>query len=322
MISPMCPSPASCSVAPSTLAFTVGLLAGVLGCRDSQKAPSPDAPDVGRPSSSQSTPIDAGAAGPSCRIVGKLSSARHNLTIVALPDGRVLFVGGGITDVAGPQRQVDVYDPGTGEVSLLASMHTGRISPGVAVLPDGRLVVAGDSPSIDVYEPKLGLFREVQGVMPRYQDAAPLAIPLSGGRVLLGGGTVGGRGSISYFSAVFDVNSGKVLEAQDTPWGMGSLERLPVRPVDGGVIISSRPWASDARRFPVWNRVCEVFFDENALKWKDLKSCHLVDGGSNSDVATYEAALPGGSFFDGIVINEHTTIVTEAETGSVLLCTF
>ena len=63
---------------------------------DREDAQSPRAPDAQASSD----------LGP-CRVVGKLSSRRHNMATIAIPDGRVLFIGGGLYDESGDQVEVE-----------------------------------------------------------------------------------------------------------------------------------------------------------------------------------------------------------------------
>src|ERR1700753_2000378 len=76
-----------------------------------------DAASSNAPAGSHAAPARTG-----CQVVGKLSSARHNATVVALPDGRALFVGGGVHDLGEARAEVDAYDPGKNAVSPFARL--------------------------------------------------------------------------------------------------------------------------------------------------------------------------------------------------------
>ena len=79
---------------------------------------------------------------------GSMSFARRQLNLTLLPDGTVLATGGtgtpGFNDPAGEVLSAEVYDPASGEWSLLAAQAVRRIYHSTAVLlPDARVLVAG-----------------------------------------------------------------------------------------------------------------------------------------------------------------------------------
>ncbi len=80
---------------------------------------------------------------------------------ILLPGGKVLVEGcDNALGVAG--RTAELFDPGTGKWTMTGSMHVARCNHGAALLPDGRVLVAGgDSGGIvhataEVYNPKTG----------------------------------------------------------------------------------------------------------------------------------------------------------------------
>ena len=84
------------------------------GARWSRRARSATAPTTSAIAAASGAPA-APPAKDGCQGVGKaVASARHNMAVVALPDGRVLFVGGGLHDMGDPRAEVDFeYDPKT-----------------------------------------------------------------------------------------------------------------------------------------------------------------------------------------------------------------
>jgi N-acetylneuraminic acid mutarotase len=73
-----------------------------------------------------------------------LARARHKALL--LDDGRVLVVGG--STYPGPfdgQKSAELFDPESGTWKATASMKDGRFDFDMAVLPDGRVIVAGGS---------------------------------------------------------------------------------------------------------------------------------------------------------------------------------
>ena len=92
--------------------------------------------------------IDLTAPSPSWQATGTMNAARYAHTLVVLPDGKVLAIGGGgdlnQTDLASGPLSSEEWDPATGRWTLLASMGVPRVYHSTAVLlPDGRVLVAG-----------------------------------------------------------------------------------------------------------------------------------------------------------------------------------
>lgn len=85
--------------------------------------------------------------------VGPLAQARFKHTMVGLPGGRVLVIGGTSTD-EDLLSSTEVYDPATGRFTAGPTMHGGRykLSGSATLLPDGRVAVAGGGPGIEVID--------------------------------------------------------------------------------------------------------------------------------------------------------------------------
>ena len=75
---------------------------------------------------------------------GSMGTARIGASAAALPDGRVLVVGGSPDDLSA-FASAEIFDPATNSFSSagIGSMGTAREGPGAAPLPDGRVLVAG-----------------------------------------------------------------------------------------------------------------------------------------------------------------------------------
>jgi hypothetical protein len=106
--------------------------------------------------------IDMSAPSPQWRLVGSLNRARHNHSVVILPDGKVLIVGGGSSNqpFGSPVGLTEMFDPVTETFTPLASQTTNRTYHSTAVLlPDGRVISAGSNSGIvgqaavDIYSP-------------------------------------------------------------------------------------------------------------------------------------------------------------------------
>ena len=99
---------------------------------------------------------------------GSLSAARCKHTAGLLPDGRVLIAGG--SDSRGWNGNLDsaeIYDPHTGKFVAASPMNDSRFKlPDEAVqLPSGKLLIAGGSREVEVFDPARGRFLAVPGQM-------------------------------------------------------------------------------------------------------------------------------------------------------------
>jgi N-acetylneuraminic acid mutarotase len=130
--------------------------------------------------------------------VGPLRLARAKHSAVLLADHRVLVMGGGANngDTTAPPttfvatNSVELYDPATQAWSAAASMHYARILPTSSLLPDGRVLVVGDSGqnagTAEIFDPRTGQWSTVpdSGVLRSGHTTAPLR----NGNVLVAGG--------------------------------------------------------------------------------------------------------------------------------------
>ena len=121
---------------------------------------------------------------------GDMISARRKHGGALLASGRVLVVGGSdARDWTGQKAEAEIYDPVANLFAPAAPMALRRFKLGsaVAVLADGRVLVAGGAAAPEVYDPSRGEFLAVSGSYgkPRYFAAATLLLD---GRVLITGG--------------------------------------------------------------------------------------------------------------------------------------
>jgi hypothetical protein len=122
--------------------------------------------------------------------IGGLASARCKHTAGLLPDGRVLIAGG--SDSRGWSSNLssaEIYNPATGKFTVASSMNDSRFKlPDKAVqLPSGKLLIAGGSKEVEVFDPASGKFLAVPGEMNdkwHYMSETKLR----SGSVLLAGG--------------------------------------------------------------------------------------------------------------------------------------
>ena len=92
---------------------------------------------------------------------GSLNTPRHKHTAGLLPDGRVLIAGGSDErDWHGTMNSTEIYDPHTGRFTAAAPLNDSRFKlPDESVqLASGRLLVAGGSKEVEVFDPASGKF--------------------------------------------------------------------------------------------------------------------------------------------------------------------
>ncbi len=131
---------------------------------------------------------------------GSMHGRRSAFTAVALKDGRVLLAGG-LSGGHYPYHEVEataeIYDPETGRFTETGSMEFPRYKQGAALLPDGKVLVAGGSyengrqitySSTEIFDPRAGRFSPGPRMkFPRYKLLSGI-VALDDGRILLAGG--------------------------------------------------------------------------------------------------------------------------------------
>jgi Kelch motif len=137
---------------------------------------------------------------------GNMSVVRHKHGAALLRDGNVLIVGGSDKrDRQGQYASAEIYDQAKGVFRPIASMSFARykLTSAVVVLKNGKVLVAGGSEHVEVFDPTTSTFRKVEGQMdtPRFFSSATL---LQDGRVLITGG-YDGRGSATVKAWLSDV---------------------------------------------------------------------------------------------------------------------
>jgi len=99
---------------------------------------------------------------------GNMATARCKHTAGLLPDGRVLIAGGSDSrDWNGNLNSAEIYDPGTRKFTAVSSMNDSRFKlPHEAVqLPSGKLLIAGGSKQVEVFDPASEKFLLAAGQM-------------------------------------------------------------------------------------------------------------------------------------------------------------
>jgi hypothetical protein len=115
----------------------------------------------GDPPTASTEMIDLNAATPAWTNSGSMHFARRQHNAVVLPDGKVFVVGGssagGFDTSTAPVAQTEMWDPATGQFTVMASIAVYRGYHSTALLlPDGRVLSAGGNiggPNAQIYSP-------------------------------------------------------------------------------------------------------------------------------------------------------------------------
>jgi Domain of unknown function (DUF1929)/Carboxypeptidase regulatory-like domain len=105
--------------------------------------------------------IDLNAATPAWKFTGSMHFPRRQHNAVVLPDGKVLIVGGskagGFDTSSSPVLPTEMWDPATGQFTVMASIAVYRGYHSTALLlPDGRVLSAGGNvggPNAQLFSP-------------------------------------------------------------------------------------------------------------------------------------------------------------------------
>ena len=167
-----------------------------------------------------------------------MSFARRAPVARALPDGRVLVIGGDATVLV-----CEIFDPATGTFSTTGALNTGRTQFAASVLQDGRVLVAGGAAqaagvtlaSAEVWDPATGAWSAV-GSMAQTR-VAPAATTLQDGTVLVSGGQTGVSDNIFVAAAeLFDPASGTFNVTGSL--NQARSEHTATRLADGSVVVT------------------------------------------------------------------------------------
>lgn len=141
---------------------------------------------------------------------GGLGQPRFHHTATLLPNGRVLVAGGADSESGGTTlASAELYDPATGAWTPAGSLSAGRREHAAALLPSGKVLVAGGRDgarlsSAELYDPATNTWASA-GAMATAR-ASYTATALASGKVLVAGG--GADGAAAATAELYDPATG------------------------------------------------------------------------------------------------------------------
>jgi transcriptional regulator with XRE-family HTH domain len=230
---------------------------------------------------------------------GKLQTARntYNNSLVTLPNGKALLVGGADHSLRIDYSSTELYDPSSGSWSLSGDLQTPRRYATLTLLEGGKVLIAAGAhgqpdanrflKSSEIFDSAIGLWKST-GELNIPRDGA-MSILLSDGRVLVAGGEIPWM-KFTDRAELFDpVNeTWSLTESMPWEWTAGAMVALP----DGRALVTG-----GINRHTVFSDA--VIFDPNTNQWKKVSpmkearsghtmtllqgNCVLVIGGGNAD---------------------------------------
>jgi hypothetical protein len=182
--------------------------------------------------------------------IGNMTAARWDPLTVELPNGQVLVAGGVGNNPAATQigdspglASAELFDPNSGTFRPTGSMSAPRDGAIAALLPDGRVLVAGGAPdrngsgpvaSAEVYDPMAGEFSST-GSMSQARAWA-VSATLNDGRVLVVGGDGGSGDKVLDTAEIYDPATSRFSATGSVPrgWRFSTATTL----LDGRVLLA------------------------------------------------------------------------------------
>lgn len=172
---------------------------------------------------------------------GSMNVARASQTATLLPNGKVLVAGGCNGRRCGTSvATAEIYDPASGTWTMTGSMATARSAHVAAVLPNGRVLVAGGrgaGSAAEVYNPAAGTWSATASMATARSWAT--ATLLGSGLVLVAGGQTD-------ISAAELYNSGTGTWSTAGNMATGRYEHTATLLQDGRVLVAGGATSSGA----------------------------------------------------------------------------
>ena len=184
---------------------------------------------------------------------GAMTEGRSAQTATLLPNGKVLVAGGVFGDdggpCCGPLTSAELFDPGTGSWTATGSFVELVGGGSATLLPDGRVLVAGEingrsngtSPA-ELYDPASGSCTAT-GSMTELRVGVSAAL-LSDGRVLVAGGGHDASGDNTFPIGFIGLGTAELYDPETGSWtatrSMNAARRgagVAIRLVDGRVLV-------------------------------------------------------------------------------------
>jgi len=173
---------------------------------------------------------------------GHLGKPRQSHTATLLPNGQVLVTGGytGIDQFAptyGFTDTAELYNPATGTWSATSNLHALRNYFAATLLPNGRVLVAGDffhdNQACEIYDPSTGAWTLAGRLnAPR---AGHMQSPLANGNVLVAGGF-----KERSLDDDVSVDSAEIYDVATDTWSTTSPLKLPIRDASATLLANGK----------------------------------------------------------------------------------
>jgi hypothetical protein len=121
-------------------------------------------------------------------MAGNMTVARAGHTATLLPNGTVLITGGFTGFIGGlsTTASAEIYDPESGAFfSTVGAMTMPRAFHRATLLNDGRVLIAGPSTALEIYDPSTGLFTAGATIIAPPGGYSAISSFLSNGKVLI-----------------------------------------------------------------------------------------------------------------------------------------